>query len=407
MSAKPIVVLGAGLSGLSCAVHLHRAKKKVLLLEKEGRVGGRVSTSTRDNFLLDEGFQVLLASYPEITKLVSLESLNLQAFNSGALIFNGEKCELLANPFKHPLSLLSTLKVSFLTVRDIFLVTKLLVACQKSREDSCFSPLTTHQFLRDWGFSEKFIGNFWRPFLAGVFLDQDLSLPADFFLFLVKCFSGGQVTVPSNGMQELPQNMAAQLPPRAILLNTKVQTYSKNKVVLETGEELEAENVVCAFDPQRNGVEPGKKTFRGVTTFYFTSPKLSELTWGKWLILVPRSLGFATSHMVLLSEVAPTYSNSGKPLLSVSVVGDDDNLSLERISKEVNQIAGLDLELTEIYRARVPQALPLPSTEANGFKVIDGVICCGDQWSSPSINGALRSGRLAAEYLTQTLSVTN
>ncbi len=44
MPVKPIVVVGAGLAGLSAALDLHRAGKPVVVLEARSRVGGRVYT---------------------------------------------------------------------------------------------------------------------------------------------------------------------------------------------------------------------------------------------------------------------------------------------------------------------------------------------------------------------------
>jgi len=392
---KPVVVIGAGLSGLACASYLYRAKRKVLVIEKENSLGGRVSTQTEDGFICDQGFQVLLNSYPEVRKLIKLEDLNLKAFNSGALIYNGKSLELLANPLKHPQHFFTNLRFSALKAQDIFLVFKLLWKSRKKKEDSCLSSVTTEQYLKNTGFSEEFIESFWRPFFLGVFLDSNLSLPSDFFLFLLRCFASGQVTVPAKGMQELPRLIAREIPKENVRLGVPVTQFTENEVVLQNGEKIEADQVVCAFE---RIAQESSAAFRGVTTLYFTSEKLSELSWGKWLILIPKAWGLSFSHMTLISEVAPTYSTSGKPLLSVSVI-DHLNVNGEQIKKEIDQIAGRSLNLKEVYRAEVPRALPIPSNKMPGFKCEKGIIFCGDYLSSPSINGAIRSGRLAAEYI--------
>jgi phytoene dehydrogenase-like protein len=64
----PIVVIGAGLAGLSCAVALHEAGIPVIVLEASDGVGGRVRTDHVDGFVLDRGFQVVLTAYPELQR---------------------------------------------------------------------------------------------------------------------------------------------------------------------------------------------------------------------------------------------------------------------------------------------------------------------------------------------------
>ncbi len=43
-SVESVVVVGAGLAGLSAALHLTGAGKRVTVLERENTVGGRVGT---------------------------------------------------------------------------------------------------------------------------------------------------------------------------------------------------------------------------------------------------------------------------------------------------------------------------------------------------------------------------
>ena len=64
-----VVVIGAGLAGLSAAHYLERAGKCVAVLEASEAVGGRVHTDHIDGFLLDRGFQVINPWYPDFRKL--------------------------------------------------------------------------------------------------------------------------------------------------------------------------------------------------------------------------------------------------------------------------------------------------------------------------------------------------
>jgi monoamine oxidase len=59
-SVADVVVVGAGLAGLSCAKQLSGMGRRVILLEASDRVGGRVRTDVVDGLNLDHGFQVLL-----------------------------------------------------------------------------------------------------------------------------------------------------------------------------------------------------------------------------------------------------------------------------------------------------------------------------------------------------------
>jgi len=59
-----ILIIGAGLAGLTCAKHLIEAGQQVLVLEAAEQVGGRVRTDRYEGYWLDRGFQVLFTAYP-------------------------------------------------------------------------------------------------------------------------------------------------------------------------------------------------------------------------------------------------------------------------------------------------------------------------------------------------------
>ena len=65
-----VIIVGAGLAGLTAANYLHKKDISFQLLESTDRVGGRVKTDVIDGCQMDRGFQVLLTAYPEAKRLL-------------------------------------------------------------------------------------------------------------------------------------------------------------------------------------------------------------------------------------------------------------------------------------------------------------------------------------------------
>ena len=59
-----MVVVGAGVAGMSAAIQLAEKGIPVKIIEAGDGVGGRVRTDNVDGFLCDRGFQIFLTSYP-------------------------------------------------------------------------------------------------------------------------------------------------------------------------------------------------------------------------------------------------------------------------------------------------------------------------------------------------------
>jgi len=155
-SPYPVLIVGAGMAGLSCAVHLQRAGVPVRIFEASDGVGGRVRTDVVDGFLLDRGFQVYLDAYPETGALLDLEALELKAFEPGALVFDGRKLQRLMDVFRRPSSAWASATAPIGGLVDKLRVglmrTKILGSSLEAiatREDR-----STEAYLRGLGFSE-------------------------------------------------------------------------------------------------------------------------------------------------------------------------------------------------------------------------------------------------------------
>ena len=75
-----VIIVGAGLAGLRAAQVLTRQGHAVRLIESSDHVGGRVRSHWCDDFLLDDGFQLINPSYPELVTSGVLAALDLRSF---------------------------------------------------------------------------------------------------------------------------------------------------------------------------------------------------------------------------------------------------------------------------------------------------------------------------------------
>lgn len=95
-----VIVVGAGLAGLTAARLLNHAETDVVVLEADNRPGGRLKTDRLDGFLLDHGFQVYLTSYQTACQFINLASLKLRSFEPGAMIRCGNSWHTFKDPFR-------------------------------------------------------------------------------------------------------------------------------------------------------------------------------------------------------------------------------------------------------------------------------------------------------------------
>ncbi len=411
MTKHDVIIIGAGLSGLSAAVHLHRQGRKVLILEASDRAGGRVKTDFVDGFILDRGFQVLLTAYPEAKMLLNYKDLQLQKMLPGAtVLYDGGTFEI-ADPIRRPLALFSTLFAPVGTIRDKINTLWLKNKLQKMSIDDIFTQReqTTLQQLSDYGFSQKMIQRFYKPFLSGIYLENQLTTSNRMFDFVMKMFSDGDVAVPAFGMEEIPKQLVSQLPESSIIYHKKVAKIVENTLTLEDGTTFEANQIVIATNANeftKQFLPNQKTTAQKVTNVYFEAPIAPTK---KAVVILNASQNKKwVNNLTVLSNVSKTYAPLGKVLVSVSYNGlapvEDFELA-ENMKKELEQWYGQQVHQWKMIKTyRIDYALPIQDTVKNGLsiseiKISDSLFICGDHLLNGSINAAFKSGRLVAEAM--------
>ncbi|MCL6675011.1 NAD(P)-binding protein, partial [Streptomyces panaciradicis] len=81
-----VVIVGAGVAGLSAAHRLNSAGVTTAVLEAAPCAGGRMSTEKVDGFRLDRIGQLLSTAYPELRLTPGLDALVLRPFAPGVLL---------------------------------------------------------------------------------------------------------------------------------------------------------------------------------------------------------------------------------------------------------------------------------------------------------------------------------
>lgn len=385
MNRTPIIIVGAGLSGLSAAFELEAAGESCFIIDEAAHIGGKLETTlVEGSYLLDRGFQVLLPSYPELQRLNILEELDLHYFASGARLETIKGPIKMADPFRHPENILSTAFGSYGSLRDKMLVYKLQRAVMNGDSESLFSQDSrpTIEFLRNFGFSEKMISNFWKPFFSGIFLEKDLKTSAGFFLYLVRMFATSAVAVPKKGIGALPQCMAKRLKHSEILLETKVKFVDEHKIELPGGRILESRGVLKTMPL-------AKAAFGQVTSFWFAAPKAPYS--GPWLSIQSHEKPSLINHTAVMSNVCPNYATKGDALICVSAVRLIGRSEIPQILAEARELYGKTVEEWRLLRVDcVEQAFPLYLNRQDK--------------DTPSQQGALQRGRQAAKALLARLN---
>jgi len=411
MSMKPVVIVGAGLSGLCCARTLAARGVAVEILERSDGVGGRVRTDEVDGFLLDRGFQILLTGYPELSRHLDLEALDLRQFDPGARLWTGRGFERIGDPLRDPGSLVPSLLARSGTLLDKWKVLGLRRDAVRGSDYGAFERAdgTTLELLRERGFSEQFIERFFRPFLGGIFLEPRLETTSRFFQFVFRMLATGGNAVPARGMEEIPRQLVAGLPQGTVSVEREVVEVGADFVRLADGSRRDASAVVVACEaPAARALLPELEVpaGRAVTCFYFDAPSSPAST----PILHLDATGEGpVNNAHVVSSLSERVAPAGRSLVSATVLGGDPDLpSLEAaVREQLGRWFGQPVTSWRSLRQYVIKhaipAQPVGSLEPprRPARTREGVFVCGDHRDQASIDGAMASGRRVAEGVAE------
>ena len=228
-----VLVVGAGLAGLSAATRLAAAGCDVHVLEAGSHAGGRLATERIDGFMVDRGFQVLNTGYPRAADL-DLGALELGWFERGAVVRVDGRAHRVVDPRRRPLGLPDLLTAPLGGLRE----KAALAAFSVLRGYGPVSALlrtperTAEQALRSAGVGDAALERFLRPFLAGVLLESELATSSHYLDLLWRSFVRGAIGLPAGGMQAVGEQLADRLDGERLHLGTPVHAVAPGAVTV-------------------------------------------------------------------------------------------------------------------------------------------------------------------------------
>lgn len=402
---QDIAIVGGGLSGLAAALELESRGVRADLFEKSDRLGGKLRTDEVEGFYLDRGFQVILPGYAELKRLKILNSVDFRHYRQGAVLETDRGQREIAYPLESPLVALKSLfedVVSAADLRAMFNLWRWIHSKAQPEDLLSISRLktnTTSAFLRELGFTVRFISEFWVPFFSGIYLEPvneegELTTSAALFVFLVRTFAIEPVGIPALGVEELIRAISQRLKITQIHLNSMVDTNGPDT----DADEIEVNGTIrkyrAVIDTTQRHLEPPQGV---VTTIWLagTSSDLKRLRrYGNRLVLVSRKDAPLVNHFAVVSEVSPRLAPPGQSLISlnsIAVLNDDQVLEVVSQFKIVLGPEGDRLRMLRVDR--ISDAFSLLSCDREGWQ------------KAPTQQSALAHGRALAAQAINSLGL--
>ena len=379
-----VLVVGAGLAGLSAAITLESAGVDVMVIEASDRAGGRIASDVINGFICDRGFQLINAKYPALQELDVIKEIDFIPAPRVIEVAIGDRRHPIGDPRQLPWTALNKATG---TIPEKLALLRFIVGKAKAGQ-------SIGEALRNTGTCyDRVLG----PFLQGVFLTDPDNVDAIYGHSIIKSFVNGKPGVPRNGVGALPKALARRV--SNIAYNTRVDRIDLTSVHTNNGT-YTADKIVIATDAttatQLLGLTEVPRMAGCITWYHAVSQNPS----GNGRLVVDGQRRGPIINTVVMSDISANYAPSGQHLVSTTT---ELNVTESDVRRHLAVVWGTGTHDWQfIAKYEIPAALPIHNVGralSQSMKINEHHFVAGDHRSVPSQQGALFSGRLVAQLL--------
>jgi protoporphyrinogen oxidase len=430
-SPRKVVIVGAGIGGLTAGHFLREASRDVAIYERAPVPGGRIQLLERQGARIDVGTQYFHTNYEETLKLLATLGLKDELLPIRApvmLMRNGRGFLAKHNTIRYKVvPLLSNLKFGRLIWPALRNLRRLDPYANDPLEEFEEIDLAEHVLRKcDRDVLEFLV----RPIVSAFNMCDPEGESLAHFLRMAKQFLTASDTCLPTGMFTLPETLAAKLPVTYDTEVLEIQTDLDRVtgVRLQTGGEtktIEASDVICATPLKELSrllpslTEEERST---IADFVYTRFPLAvffmrrRLPANHWAYVFSRTEGFRASFTSDALFKCAQMIPSGKSVLQVWFVGeagtqlvdaaDEDIVALarEEMARVIPNFAS-EVESVEVVRHYTGMSryrvgiYPRLRGLLKGIRRVRGLHLVGDYYGHSTIETVVRSARRAADVL--------
>jgi phytoene dehydrogenase-like protein len=379
-----VLIVGAGLAGVNAAIFLESKGVDVTVIESSDRAGGRVASDVIDGFICDRGFQLINANYPALEELSVIGELDFALAPRVIEVCLHDGRHPIGDPRQVPWTVLDKATG---TIPEKLSLLKVIMGQAKADQ-------SIGQALRSAGSCYERV---LRPFLHGVFLTDPDNVDAIYGQSIIRSFVSGKPGVPRHGVGELPKALVKRI--NGIVYNTRVDRIDGTSVHTSDGT-FSAQKILVATDAttatQLLGL-PEVPRIAGCITWYHA---VSNNPSGNGRLVVDGLKRGPVINTVVLSDLSRDYAPVGQHLISTTT---DVNVTESDVRRHLAIVWGTSTHDWQfIAKYEIPSALPIHNIGralSQSMKINEHHFVAGDHRTVPSQQGALFSGRLAAQLM--------